>query len=237
MADLKYKRVLLKISGEALIGKREYGIDPEMAEYIAKEIIGLKNAGVEVAVVIGGGNIFRGSSASENGMDRATADYMGMIATVMNGMALQDAIEKLGEEVRLMTAMTIRAVAEPYIRRKAIHHLEKGLIVIFGAGSGNPYFSTDTAAALRALEIGSEVIIKATKVDGVYDKDPVKHTDANKHEELTYMDVLTDRLKVMDSTATSLCMDNEVPMIVLDLFEKGNILKAVKGDKVGTLIK
>lgn len=237
MAKLKYKRILLKISGEALVGKREYGIDPEMGEYIAKEIIELKKNGAEVAVVIGGGNIFRGFSASENGMDRATADYMGMLATVMNALALQDSLEKLGEETRVMTALSIRAVAEPYIRRKAIHHLEQGLIVIFGAGSGNPYFSTDTAAALRALEIGSDVIIKASKVDGVYDKDPMKHKDAVKSENLTYMEVLKNRLGVMDSTATSLCMDNEIPMIVLNLFEKGNILKAIEGKKVGTLIK
>ena len=236
MAELKYKRVLLKISGEALIGERDYGIDPQMAKYIAKEIIGLRSSGAEVAIVVGGGNIFRGFSASENGMDRSTADYMGMLATVMNSLALQDAIESAGQAVRVMTALTIPAVAEPYIRRKAVHHLEKGYIVIFGAGSGNPYFSTDTAAALRALEVNCDVIIKATKVDGVYDKDPMKNLDAIKSAELTYMDVLRNRLKVMDSTATSLCMDNQIPMIVLNLFEAGNILRALRGEKIGTYI-
>jgi uridylate kinase len=237
LEKLKYKRILLKISGEALVGKREYGIDPDMAIYIAKEIIELRNNGAEVAVVIGGGNIFRGFAASEKGIDRATADYMGMLATVMNALALQDAIEKFDVETRVMTALEIKAVAEPYIKRKAIHHLEKGLVVIFGAGTGNPFFSTDTAAALRALEIGSDIIIKATKVDGVYDMDPVKHPGAIKSEELSYMDVLSQRLKVMDSTATSLCMDNEIPMIVLNLFEKGNILRAIRGERIGTLIR
>jgi uridylate kinase len=237
LEKLKYKRILLKISGEALVGKRDYGIDPDMAIYIAKEIIELKDSGAEIAVVIGGGNIFRGFAASEKGIDRATADYMGMLATVMNALALQDAIEKFDVETRVMTALEIKAVAEPYIKRKAIHHLEKGLVVIFGAGTGNPFFSTDTAAALRALEIGSDIIIKATKVDGVYDMDPVKHPGAIKSDELSYMDVLSQRLKVMDSTATSLCMDNDIPMIVLNLFEKGNILRAIRGERIGTLIR
>ncbi len=237
MSKLKYQKVLLKVSGEALLGDREYGIDPKMATYIANEVIGLRDAGAQVSIVVGGGNIFRGLSASENGMDRTTADYMGMLATVMNALALQDAIEKMGQEVRVMTALEIDAIAEPYIRRRAIHHLQKGMVVIFGAGTGNPFFSTDTAAALRALETECDVIVKATKVDGVYDKDPVKHKDAVMSPNLTYMDVLGNRLNVMDSTATSLCMDNEIPMIVLNLFKKGNILAAIKGKQIGTLVK
>ena len=228
MKKPKYKRVLLKLSGEALLGKREYGIDPKIVESIASEIKELKKLGIEVVIVIGGGNIFRGYTASVAGMDRATADYMGMIATVMNALALQEALEKIKEQVRVLSAISIPQVAEPYIRRRAIRHLEKGRIVICAAGSGNPYFSTDTAAALRALEIGCDVILKATKVGGIYDKDPQKFKDAKLFKKLDYLDILNNGLKVMDSTAVSLCMDNKLPLVVFNLLEKGNIKKRLQ---------
>ncbi len=228
MKKPKYKRVLLKLSGEALLGKREYGIDPKIVESIASEIKELKKLGIEVVIVIGGGNIFRGYTASVAGMDRATADYMGMIATVMNALALQEALEKIKEQVRVLSAISIPQVAEPYIRRRAIRHLEKGRIVICAAGSGNPYFSTDTAAALRALEIGCDVILKATKVGGIYDKDPQKFKDAKLFKKLNYLDILNNGLKVMDSTAVSLCMDNKLPLVVFNLLEKGNIKKRLQ---------
>ncbi len=232
----KYKRILLKISGEALLGERKYGIDPQMAKSLAREILELKNLGIEIAIVIGGGNIFRGYTASIAGMDRTNADYMGMIATVMNALALQESLEKQGAGVRILTAIPMSKVAEPYIRRRAIRHLEKGRIVICAAGTGNPYFSTDTAAVLRGLEINCDVILKATKVGGVYDKDPVEHKDAKKFNKLGYLDILNNGLKVMDSTAVSLCMDNNIPMIVFNLLEKGNIKKAVLGEEIGTVI-
>lgn len=236
MAKTKYKRILLKLSGEALLGEKSYGIDPKVVKDLAKEIKEVKNLGVEIAIVIGGGNIFRGYIASSAGMDRAIADYMGMLATVMNALALQEALEKAGEQTRVLTAISMSQVAEPYIRRRAMRHLEKGRIVICAAGSGNPYFSTDTAAALRALEINCEVILKATKVGGVYDKDPEKHKGAKIFKKLSYMDILNNHLKVMDSTAVSLCMDNKLPLVVFNLLEKGSIRKAVLGDKVGTLV-
>jgi len=234
---LKYKRILLKISGEALLGKKQYGIDPAIVKVIAKQIDDLRKIGVEIAIVIGGGNIFRGYTASIAGMDRATADYMGMIATVMNALALQEALEKIETPVRVLTAISMPQVAEPYIRRKAIRHLEKGRIVICAAGSGNPYFSTDTAASLRALEINCDVITKATKVGGVFNKDPLKFEDAKLFEALEYMEILNNGLKIMDSTAVTLCMDNNLPMIVLNLLNEGDIEKAVLGEKVGTHIK
>ena len=233
---MQYQRVLLKLSGEALIGPEQYGIHHLTLERIAREVASVANLGVEVAVVIGGGNIFRGISGSARGMDRATADYMGMIATLMNGLALQDAFEKAGVHTRVQTAIEMQEVAEPYIRRRAIRHLEKGRVVIFAGGTGNPYFTTDTTAALRAMEIGAQVIMKATKVDGIYDKDPMKHDDATRFEQISYMDVLQKGLKVMDSTAISLCMDNSMPILVFNLREEGNILKAVKGETIGTLV-
>jgi len=233
---LKYKKILLKLSGEALLGEREYGIDPKINQVIAKQLKELKDLGAQIVIVIGGGNIFRGYTASIAGMDRATADYMGMIATVMNALALQEALEKTGVSSRVLTAISMPQVAEPYIRRRAIRHLEKGRIVICAAGSGNPYFSTDTAASLRALEIGCDVILKATKVGGVYDKDPMKHQDAKLYKELDYLEILNNGLKVMDSTAVSLCMDNKIPMVVFNLLEEGNIKKAILGERVGTII-
>ncbi|MFI5358719.1 MAG: UMP kinase [Halanaerobiales bacterium] len=233
-----YSRVLLKISGEALAGDRGFGIDPAVIQQIAREIYEVvTKTKVEMAIVVGGGNIFRGIAGSAKGMDRGTADYMGMLATVINAMALQDAIEKLGLESRVQTAIEMRQVAEPYIRRRAIRHLEKGRVVIFAAGTGNPFFSTDTAAALRAAEISAEAILMAKNVDGVYDSDPVKNPDARMYEELTYFEVLNKSLRVMDSTAVSLCMDNNIPLIVFAVKENGNILKAVLGEKVGTTVK
>ncbi len=233
-----YSRVLLKISGEALAGDRGFGIDPAVIQQIAREIYEVvAKTKVEMAIVVGGGNIFRGIAGSAKGMDRGTADYMGMLATVINAMALQDAIEKLGLESRVQTAIEMRQVAEPYIRRRAIRHLEKGRVVIFAAGTGNPFFSTDTAAALRAAEISAEAILMAKNVDGVYDSDPVKNPDARMYEELTYFEVLNKSLRVMDSTAVSLCMDNNIPLIVFAVKENGNILKAVLGEKVGTTVK
>lgn len=232
-----YKRILLKLSGEALAGKQGYGIDPEVIASIAAEVREVVDLGVEVALVIGGGNIFRGVAAASRGMDRASADYMGMLATVMNSLALQDALEKIGVVTRVQSAIEMQEVAEPYIRRRAVRHLEKGRVVIFGAGTGNPYFTTDTAASLRAMEIGADVILKATKVDGVYSADPAKDKDAVKFPTLTYLDVLKKGLQVMDATATSLCMDNNLPIIVFDLTCRGNIKKVVMGDPIGTIVK
>jgi uridylate kinase len=232
-----YKRVLLKLSGEALMGGQGYGIDPAVATQIAKDIADIQSMGVETAIVIGGGNIFRGVAASGRGMDRSTADYMGMLATVINALALQDALEHQGVVTRVVTAIEMRAVAEPYIRRRAIRHLEKGLIVIFAAGTGNPFFTTDTAAALRAKEIDADVLIKATKVDGVYDKDPLKYQDARKFERLSYNDaILMEQVQVMDNTALSLCMDNHLPIIVFDLSRPRSIERVVLGEAIGTII-
>ena len=232
-----YKRILLKLSGEALAGNQGYGIDPDIIRAIAVEIRGVVDLGVQVAVVIGGGNIFRGVAASSMGMDRASADYMGMLATVMNSLALQDALEKAGVITRVQSAIEMQEIAEPYIRRRAVRHLEKGRVVIFGAGTGTPFFTTDTAASLRAIEIGAEIILKATKVDGVYDSDPAKNEDAVKYEQLTYLDVLKQGLRVMDSTATSLCMDNDLPILVFDLTTSGNIERVVCGEQIGTIVK
>ena len=237
MKSIQYKRILLKISGEVLSGDGDYGIDPEVIRQIAQEIKEVKDLGVEVAIVIGGGNIFRGMAASAKGMDRASADYMGMLATVMNGLALQDALEKIDVYTRVQTAIEMREVAEPYIRRRAIRHLEKGRVVIFAGGTGNPYFTTDTTASLRAMEIGAEVILKATKVDGVYDTDPLLHPGAKKYDELTYLDVLKKQLKVMDATAISLCMDHQIPIIVFNLKRKGNIKRIIWGERVGTKVR
>ena len=232
----RYGRILLKLSGEALLGSRPYGVDPETCGYIAGQVRTVRDRGVEVAVVVGGGNIFRGLAAAAKGMDRATADYMGMLATVMNGLALQDAMDSAGVETRVMTAIGMDEVAEPYIRRRAVRHLEKGRVVILAAGTGNPYFTTDTAAALRAVEIGAEILLKATKVDGVYSADPAIHPDAQRHDELTYTEVLAKRLAALDSTAVSLCMDNELPILVFDINGRDNISRAALGEPVGTLI-
>jgi uridylate kinase len=237
MKRTRYQRILLKISGEVLTGEGDYGIDPSVIQQIAQEIREVKTLGVEVAIVIGGGNIFRGIAASSKGMDRASADYMGMLATVMNGLALQDALEKVNVQTRVQTAIEMREIAEPYIRRRAIRHLEKGRVVIFTGGTGNPYFTTDTTASLRAMEIGAEVVLKATKVDGVYNSDPLLNKRAQKYDELTYLDVLKRQLKVMDATAISLCMDHRIPIIVFNLKKKGNIKRVVLGDKVGTIVR
>lgn len=237
MARSKFKRVLLKLSGEALAGDQGFGINPQVIGSIAEGVKAAHETGVEIGVVIGGGNIFRGIAASAQGMDRASSDYMGMLATCMNALALQDALEKIGVDTRVQSAIEMAEIAEPYIRRKAIRHLEKKRVVIFGAGTGNPYFTTDTAAALRAMEIDAEVVMKATKVDGVYDKDPKKFSDAVKFEELSYIDVLNKQLNVMDSTAISLCMDNSLPILTFNLDKPANILKAIAGEKIGTLIK
>lgn len=232
----KYQRILLKLSGEALAGNQGYGIDPIVISTIAAEIKGVVALGVQVAVVIGGGNIFRGVAGATKGMDRASADYMGMLATVMNSLAMQDALEKIGVTTRVLSAIDMQAVAEPYIRRRAMRHLEKGRVVIFGAGTGNPYFTTDTAASLRAMEINAEVILKATKVDGIYSADPHKDKDAVKYQSLTYLEVLQRGLQVMDATATSLCMDNNLPIIVFDLTYPGNIERVVTGEAIGTIV-
>jgi uridylate kinase len=231
-----YKRVLLKLSGEALQGKRGYGIDPLVTKRIVKEIQETKLLGVEIAIVIGGGNIYRGKTAEKGGIDRTTGDYMGMLATVINGLALQDALEKIGVATRVQTAIEMQELAEPYIRRRAIRHLEKGRVVIFVAGTGNPYFSTDTAASLKAIEIGAEVILKATKVDGVYSADPKKVKSAKKFTNLKYINVLKKRLKVMDGTSVTLCMDNKLPIIVFNLNKRGNIKKVILGEKIGTVV-
>lgn len=232
----RYKRVLVKLSGEALMGSQGYGIDPQVVQYLANEIQEIAR-GIQLSLVIGGGNIFRGVAASAQGMDRVAGDQMGMLATLINAVALQDALEKQGIDTRLLSAIEVRTIAEPFIRRRALRHLEKGRVVIFAAGTGNPYFSTDTAAALRAMEVHAEIILKATKVDGIYDRDPAKFADAVKFEELTYMDVLNRQLQVMDSTAISLCMDNRLPIIVFDLKEKGNIKRIIYGEKIGSLVK
>jgi uridylate kinase len=231
-----YKRVLLKLSGEALMGNLGYGIDPSVVEGIASEIAEVVALGVQVAIVVGGGNIFRGVKASAAGMDRATADYIGMIATVMNALTLQDSLERNGIQTRVQTAIAMQEVAEPYIRRRAIRHLEKGRVVIFGAGSGNPFFTTDTTAALRAAEIDAEVIFKATKVDGVYDADPHLNPNAKRYQSLTYGHVLAQDLRVMDSTAIALCKENNIPILVFDLTVRGNIRRAVIGESIGTLV-
>ncbi len=236
MSEMKYDRILLKLSGEALSGSTEFGIDVSETEAIASRIKEIHEMGVEVAVVIGAGNIWRGKQGLDHGMDRATADYMGMLATVMNAMALMDALERAGVYTRVQSAIEMRSVAEPYIRRRAIRHLEKGRVVIFSAGTGNPYFSTDTAAALRAMEIDADVVIKATKVDGVYDDDPKKNPDAKKFDQLEYIEVLNRRLAVMDSTAVSLCMENELPILVLNLWDSQALKRALMGEKVGTLV-
>jgi len=235
-AHLHYNRVLLKLSGEALMGSRGYGIDPEVLDAIATEVKEVHALGCELAIVIGGGNIFRGMAGSARGMERASADYMGMLATVINALALQDALERATVMTRVMSAIAMQQIAEPYIRRRAIRHLEKGRVVIFGAGTGNPFFTTDTAASLRAVEIGAQVILKATNVDGIYDADPKQCATATKFHELSYIDVLNRHLKVMDSTAVSLCMDNSLPIIVFDLNTRGNIQRAVAGREIGTIV-
>jgi uridylate kinase len=232
----KYKRVLLKISGEALCKEGGYGIDTDILLRIAEEIQEVTKTGVQLAIVIGGGNIFRGVAGSAKGMDRASADYMGMLATVLNALALQDALESRGVFTRVQSAIAMEEVAEPYIRRRATRHLEKGRVVIFAAGTGNPFFTTDTAASLRAIEIGADAIFKATRVDGVYDRDPLKHKGAEKFERLTYLDVLKKELKVMDATAISLCMDNKMPIIVFNMTKRGNIQKAIQGETIGTVV-
>lgn len=237
MKRTPYKRILLKISGEVLTGEGGFGIDPSVIRQIAGEIKEVKTLGVEIAIVIGGGNIFRGVAASSKGMDRVSADHMGMLATIINGIALQDALEKMDVQTRLQTAIEMRELAEPFIRRRAMRHLEKGRVVIFAGGTGNPYFTTDTTASLRAIEIGAEVILKATKVDGVYDADPMVNRRARKYDELTYLDVLKKQLKVMDATAISLCMDHQIPIIVFNLKKKGNIRRVIQGEKVGTKVR
>jgi len=237
MPDLKYRRILLKISGEALAGEQEYGISSEVVGFIAEEVREIYQLGVQVGMVIGGGNIFRGVEASAKGMDRSSADYVGMLATVMNGLALQDALEKVGVDTRVQTAIEMREIAEPFIRRRALRHLDKGRVVIFVGGTGNPYFTTDTAAALRAMEITADVVFKATKVDGVYTADPKTDPTAQKFDELSYIEVLSRRLKVMDSTAISLCMDNGFPIVVFNLQEKGRLRQLVQGERVGTLVR
>ncbi len=231
-----YKRVLLKLSGEALMGSQQFGVDPAVTTRIAHDVGEIQGLGVQTAIVIGGGNIFRGLAASVRGMDRATADYMGMLATVINGLALQDALERQNVLTRVVTAIEMRAVAEPFIRRRAIRHLEKGRVVIFAAGTGNPYFTTDTAAALRAMEIKAEVILKGTKVDGVYTADPMLDSDAMKYPSISYLQVLEKQLKVMDATAISLCMDNNLPIVVFNLIEPGSIRRVVLGEAVGTTV-
>jgi uridylate kinase len=236
MTELKYKRILLKLSGEALSGKSGFGIDVNEAESIARRIKEVRDMGVDVAVVIGAGNLWRGKQGLEHGMDRSTADYMGMLATVMNAMALMDALERQGVFTRVMSAIEMRAIAEPYIRRRAVRHLEKGRVVIFGAGTGNPFFSTDTAAALRATEVDAQIVIKATKVDGVYDSDPKKNHDAKKFSQLSYIEVLNRRLEVMDSTAITLCMENNLPILVLNFWDPSALLGALRGEAVGTLV-
>ena len=232
----RYGRVLLKLSGEALMGEQQFGIDPAVASQIAKEIAEIQSLGIQTAIVIGGGNLFRGLAASAKGMDRATADYMGMLATVINGLALQDALEHGGVPTRVVTAIEMRAVAEPFIRRRAIRHMEKGRVVVFAAGTGNPYFTTDTAAALRAMEMKADVILKGTKVDGIYTADPMIHPDATKFDTISYIKVLERGLKVMDATAISLCMDNKLPIVVFNLRQAGNVRRVVLGEPIGTTV-
>jgi uridylate kinase len=236
MEKPKYRRILLKVSGEAFIGEKKYGIDPSALSIIANQIKEIRDLGVEVGVMVGGGNIFRGFAAGSYGMDRVSADYMGMLATVINALALQNALENMGVFTRILTAIHMEEVAEPYIRRRAIRHLEKGRVVIFAAGTGNPYFTTDTAAALRAVEIEAEIIMKGTKVDGVYSDDPKKNPQAKKFDSLTYLEVLNKKLKVMDTTAVTLCMDNNLPIIVFNLQKEGNLKKMILGKKLGTLV-
>ena len=236
MEPLTYRRALLKLSGEALIGEQGYGIDAKMLQYLADEISDVHRLGVELALVIGGGNIFRGSEAEARGIDRVTADNMGMLATVINGLSLQSALEQAGIVTRVQTAFEMRAVAEPYIRRRALRHLEKGRVVLFAGGTGNPYFTTDTTAALRAAEIGADVVLKATKVDGIYDEDPVTHPEAVRLPRLTYLETLQRRLKVMDATAVSLCMDNQLPIVVFDINQPGNLRSIMQGKPIGTLV-
>jgi uridylate kinase len=231
-----YKRIVLKLSGEALEGERGFGIDPKTVASIAQQIKEVRELGVGIVCIIGGGNFFRGVEGEKNGIDRATADYIGMLATVMNGLVMSDALERAGVHTRVQSALEIKALCEPYIRRRAIRHLEKGRVVIFAAGTGNPYFTTDTAAALRAVEMDAEVILKATKVDGVYDKDPMKHKGAKKFAALSYLDVIKKQLRVMDTTATSLCMENHMPIVVFNLNQPGNIRRVVLGEKIGTLV-
>jgi uridylate kinase len=228
--------VLLKLSGEALAGKQGHGINLQVIQQIAEDVALAHKENVEIGIVIGGGNIFRGVAASAEGMDRASSDYMGMLATCINSLALQDALEKAGVPTRVQTAIEMAEIAEPYIRRRAIRHLEKGRVVIFGAGTGNPYFTTDTAAALRAMEINAQILMKATKVDGIYDKDPARHADAVKFDKISYIEVLNKNLKVMDLTAVSLCMDNKLPILSFDLMTQGNILRAVRGEAIGTIV-
>ena len=232
----RYRRILLKLSGEALLGERAYGVDPAVCTFIAGQVARVQARGVQVGIVVGGGNIFRGLAASAKGMDRATGDYIGMLATVMNGLALQDAIERAGIPVRVMSAIAMNEIAEPYIRRRAVRHLEKGRVAIFVAGTGNPYFTTDTAAALRAVEIGAEVLMKATKVDGVYDADPMTVPGARRYDRLEYADLLRDQLRVLDGAAVALCMENDLPIVVFDLKQPDNIARVAAGEAVGTLI-
>lgn len=237
MKEPVYKRILLKLSGEALAGKAGTGINTTVIKQIAEDVSAAYKTGVQIGLVIGGGNIFRGVAASAEGMDRASSDYMGMLATMINSLALQDALENAGVPTRVQSAIAMAEIAEPYIRRRAIRHLEKGRLVIFGAGTGNPYFTTDTAASLRAMEINAQIIMKATKVDGIYDKDPMKNPDAKKYDRISYIDVLNQGLQVMDSTAISLCMDNKLPILTFDLMKTGNILKAVMGEEIGTIVQ
>jgi uridylate kinase len=233
---LRYRRILLKLSGEALLGDRQYGVDPGYVSSIARQVADVHGLGVQIGIVVGGGNIFRGLAAAASGMDRATGDYIGMLATVMNGLALQDALERAGVQTRVMTAIAMHEVAEPYIRRRAVRHLEKGRVTIFVAGTGNPYFTTDTAAALRAVEINAEVLLKATKVDGVYEADPLVDPTARRYSRLEYADLLRDQLRVLDATAVSLCMENDLPIVVFDLNQPDNIKRVATGEPVGTLI-
>jgi len=237
MADIKFERVLLKLSGEALAPENGTGIDPTSAKEIAAQVKSVVQLGANLAIVIGGGNIWRGKIGLELGMDRATADYMGMLATVMNSLALMDALEQIGVTTRVQTSIEMQAIAEPYIRRRALRHIEKSRVVIFAGGTGNPYFTTDTAAALRAVEMNAELLIKATKVDGIYDSDPKKNPDAKKYDRLTYMEALSKQLQVMDATAISLCMENHMPLMVLNLWEEGALKKALMGEKIGTLVE
>ncbi len=231
-----YKRILLKLSGEALMGSQAYGVDPAVTTRIAQDVAENQSLGVETAIVIGGGNIFRGLAASAKGMERSTADYMGMLATVINALALQDALEQHGIPTRVLTAIEMRSVAEPFIRRRAVRHLEKGRVVVFAAGTGNPYFTTDTAAALRAMEIRAEVILKGTKVNGIYTADPVTHKEAERYERISYIEVLQQRLQVMDATAISLCMDNKLPIVVFNLRQAGNVRRVIMGEPIGTTV-
>lgn len=231
-----YKRIVLKLSGEALEGDRGFGIDPKVTSSIAQQIKEVRELGVDIVCILGGGNFFRGVEGEKNGIDRATADYIGMLATVMNGLVMSDALEKVGVQTRVQSALEIKALCEPYIRRRAMRHLEKGRVVIFAAGTGNPFFTTDTAAALRAVEMDADVILKATKVDGVYDKDPLKHKDAKKFTKLSYLNVIKKQLRVMDTTATSLCMENQLPIVVFNLNQPGNIRRVVMGEKIGTVV-